>query len=342
MPVQRGLAQECQQHFQTSNIYEIFSLNKTATDVQIKKAYRQLALRYHPDRTDVDQKEDAKTKFQIIGKVYAILSDDEKRKIYDDTGALDDDDLAMGVNDWYDYCKKMFRKVTKNDLIEFENKYKGSDEEKNDLKRIYLEVGGDMDQIYERHLLACLEDEDRLRSMIDRMIEDKEVPPFDAYTNESKAKRTKRHKKLTKEAAEAEKLMKELNIGNDQESLERAIQMRQQQRAGSNFYDHLLEKYGSKSGSGNKKRAANNNNKSKKTSANRPGKRAVKTDDEDDDDEEEDLDDDEEEEDGDTSETLTDEEDRKPKRRVAGKKHGTTMKKTRRPAAGNKKRKVSH
>ena len=39
---------------------------------------------------------------------------------------MDDDDLAMGVDDWYDYCKKMFRKVTKNDLVEFENKYKGT------------------------------------------------------------------------------------------------------------------------------------------------------------------------------------------------------------------------
>lgn len=39
---------------------------------------------------------------------------------------MDDDDLTMGVDDWYDYCKKMFRKVTKNDLIEFENKYKGN------------------------------------------------------------------------------------------------------------------------------------------------------------------------------------------------------------------------
>lgn len=72
----------------------------------------------------------------------------------------------------------------------------GSEEEKTDLKRIYLEVAGDMDQIFERHLLTCLEDEDRLRSMIDQMIEEKEVPPFDAYTKESKAKRTKRHKKV--------------------------------------------------------------------------------------------------------------------------------------------------
>ena len=54
--------------------------------ILVKKAYRQLALRYHPDRTDIDQKEEAKTKFQIIGKVYAILSDEEKRNIYDDTG----------------------------------------------------------------------------------------------------------------------------------------------------------------------------------------------------------------------------------------------------------------
>lgn len=72
----------------------------------------------------------------------------------------------------------------------------GSDEEKTDLKRIYLEAAGDMDQIFERHLLTCLEDEDRLRSMIDQMIEDKDVPPFDAYTKETKAKRNKRHKKV--------------------------------------------------------------------------------------------------------------------------------------------------
>ena len=51
--------------------------------------------------------------------------------------------------------------------------------------------------------------------------------------------------------------MKELNIGNDEASLERAIQLRQQQRAGSSFYDQLLEKYGSKTSSNRgKKRTA--------------------------------------------------------------------------------------
>jgi len=252
---------------------------------------------------------------------------------------MDDDDLTAGVADWFDYCKKMFRKVTKNDLIEFENKYKGSDEEKNDLKRIYLEVAGDMDQIYERHLLTRLDDEDRLRSMIDQMIENNEVPPFDAYTKETKTKRNKRHQKLTKEAAEAEKLMKELNIGNDDASLERAIQMRQQQRANNNFYDQLLNKYGpkaAKKNSNKKKNGTSNNNKSKKAGFNNFGKRAAKTDDEDDDDEEDD----------DGSETLSDEDedldDEQPKRRITTTKRSTTMKKSRRiGATGNKKRKIS-
>jgi hypothetical protein len=225
------------------------------------------------------------------------------------------------------------------------------------LKRIYLETNGDMDRIFERHLLTCLEDEDRLRAMIDQMIDEKDVPAFDAYTNESKAKRSKRHKKvrssiervdqrhvnvsfqLTKEAIEAEKLMKELNIGNDQASLEQAIQLRQQQRAGSDFYDHLLAKYGPKNGSANKKKGASgpsNNNKTKKASVNHHGKRAVKTDDEDEDE------DDEEEEEAVDSDTLTDDEDEKPKRKATSKKHGTTMKKTRRAAAvTSKKRKIS-
>jgi len=249
MPAQRGLLGECNQHFQTTDLYEIFSINRTATDVQVKKAYRQLALRYHPDRTDVDQKEDAKQKFQIIGKLYSVLSDDEKRKIYDETGLLDDSIIDSDITDWFDYCKKIFRKVTKNDLVEFEHKYKGSDEEKEDLKRIYLEVGGDMDQIFDRHLLTQLNDEQRLRNLIDKMIDDNIVPAFDAYTKETKTKRDKRHRKLTKESIEAEKLMTELNIGQDDASLTKAIQLRQQERDrdSDNFFDNLLQKYGGNS-----------------------------------------------------------------------------------------------
>lgn len=63
-------------------------------------------------------------KFMMIPVI--ILSNlFSRNRLFVIIGAMDDDDLTEGVNDWYDYCKKMFRKVTKNDLIEFENKYKG-------------------------------------------------------------------------------------------------------------------------------------------------------------------------------------------------------------------------
>ncbi|CAF0724411.1 unnamed protein product [Didymodactylos carnosus] len=268
MPAQSGLLAECNQHFKTNDLYEIFTISRTATEGQVKKAYRQLALRFHPDRTDIDQKEDAKQKFQIIGKIYAILSDEEKRKTYDHTGMVDDSSVD-DITDWFDYCKKMFRKVTKNDLVEFENKYKDSNEELEDLKRIYLEVGGDMDQIFERHLLTRLDDEQRLREMLDKMIEEKEIPAFDAYTKESKTKRDKRHRKLTKEAVEAEKLMKELNIGQDDASLTQAIQMRQQEREKNrdNFFDQLLNKYGGNKKTSKKGATPKKNNKRSKTTS---------------------------------------------------------------------------
>jgi hypothetical protein len=52
----------------------------------VKKAYYKQSLKVHPDRVTDDEKENATEKFQTLGKVYSILSDKEKRKIYDETG----------------------------------------------------------------------------------------------------------------------------------------------------------------------------------------------------------------------------------------------------------------
>lgn len=52
----------------------------------VKKAYHKASLKYHPDRVNEDQKDEATKKFQYLGKIYSILSDKEKRKIYDETG----------------------------------------------------------------------------------------------------------------------------------------------------------------------------------------------------------------------------------------------------------------
>jgi curved DNA-binding protein len=65
--------------------YKILGVNKTASDSEIKKAYRKLAMKYHPDHTKGDKS--AEETFKKISEAYAVLSDKEKRKQYDTFGS---------------------------------------------------------------------------------------------------------------------------------------------------------------------------------------------------------------------------------------------------------------
>ena len=64
--------------------YEILGISKTASADEIKKAYRKLAMQYHPDRNPGDKV--AEEKFKEASDAYAILSDENKRKMYDQYG----------------------------------------------------------------------------------------------------------------------------------------------------------------------------------------------------------------------------------------------------------------
>ncbi|KAI3676579.1 hypothetical protein L1987_86190 [Smallanthus sonchifolius] len=64
--------------------YDILQVQKGASDDQIKRSYRKLALKYHPDKNQGN--EDANKKFAEINNAYEVLSDSEKRKIYDRYG----------------------------------------------------------------------------------------------------------------------------------------------------------------------------------------------------------------------------------------------------------------
>jgi len=66
--------------------YEILGVKKNVTLDEIKKAYRELALRYHPDRVPHDQKKEAEERFKEISEAYAVLSAPEKRALYDQYG----------------------------------------------------------------------------------------------------------------------------------------------------------------------------------------------------------------------------------------------------------------
>lgn len=63
--------------------YETLGISKTASDDEIKKAYRTLSLKCHPDRAKQNGGTDTTAEFQAIGAAYEVLSDTEKRKEYD-------------------------------------------------------------------------------------------------------------------------------------------------------------------------------------------------------------------------------------------------------------------
>ena len=75
--------------------YEVLGVKRGASDTDVKKAYRRLAMKYHPDRNTGDA-EDAEEKFKEASEAYEVLSDDEKRERYDRFGHAGVDGMSGG------------------------------------------------------------------------------------------------------------------------------------------------------------------------------------------------------------------------------------------------------
>ena len=183
-------------HFGTRDLYEVLRLTKAASESEVKRAYRKKSLEVHPDRATEEDKATTTEKFQCLSRVYSVLSDQDKRALYDESGEVDDD-VVVQERDWDAYWRLLFQKITVEDIAEFEKNYKGSEEEVNDLMSAYLDYQGDMDAILENVLCATADDDERFRGIIEELISKEDLPKFPAFVNESKRKKKKKKKKVS-------------------------------------------------------------------------------------------------------------------------------------------------
>ena len=74
--------------------YEVLGVNKNATEAELKKAYRKMAMKYHPDQNQGDK--EAEEKFKEVNEAYEVLSDSQKRAQYDQFGHAAFEQGGMG------------------------------------------------------------------------------------------------------------------------------------------------------------------------------------------------------------------------------------------------------
>lgn len=231
----------CEKFYGTRDVYTIFAVAKDAQESEIKKAYYKLSLKVHPDRVKESEKEDATEKFKVLSKIYAILSDKDKRALYDEQGIIDDDDDCSGSK-WLSMWQQFFKPISVEDISNFEKQYIGSEMERKDIKKAYLNGKGCINYMMDHVQFMQCEEEPRIIGIIKELIATGEVPEYKICTEEPKVKRDRRHKRYAKEAKEVAAMRKvQKKKQEPQVSLDQQIALLQTER--ERKFTSLLEKY---------------------------------------------------------------------------------------------------
>ncbi|GJP61324.1 hypothetical protein CLOP_g18496 [Closterium sp. NIES-67] len=228
------------------DLYAVLGVNRDATHAEIRKAYHRMALRLHPDKNPGD--ETAKDRFQALQRVFAVLGDAERRKLYDATGCTGDGDgedesglSGDTVTDLYKFFRNVYSEITVEDIEAFERQYRGSEQEAKELKELYQRFKGRMDMVLECHICTRDIDSHRFMGILDAAIESGEL------------KATKAYKRWAAEVAKkpAPKDPLAVSNSNDNHGLMALIRNRQTRaRENDEFFESLAAKYGGKGGRG--------------------------------------------------------------------------------------------
>jgi len=176
--------------FEGKDFYEVLAIPKTSTQKEIKKAYKRLALKVHPDLNRLDP-DKATADFQYLRLIIDVLTHPKKRKLYDANGYIDTSTKASeeSFDEAYQKWRVVFKKVTKQDIDEFEKKYKGSEMEKEDLINSFILCQGDMQGVMMSVPLSTMEDIPRFCEIVEQGFLDGSLPKKMKKTfNKSKGK----------------------------------------------------------------------------------------------------------------------------------------------------------
>ena len=193
---------------QSENLYSLLGLQKTASNSEIRKAYKRLVFLCHPDKNKNDP--NASTKFSSISRAYKILSNPESRKLYDETGEYDEENEGeINITETLNYFRKIY---SPKDIESFEKKYVNSKDEEEDLINFYNENGGDIKKILEWIPFSKNEDVQRYIKIYEKLFKNKTLKKNKKYEDsKDKVILLKEDEKETKEANETlDKLTKQI------------------------------------------------------------------------------------------------------------------------------------
>lgn len=158
----------------------------------------------HPDRVDENKKLEATEKFKVLGKIHSVLQDSDQRKIYDETGDIDEENDSSF--NWMDYWRSMFKPITTEDIENYKQEYINSETELRDIKKAYIACKGDWNRILEMVPFSDCDSEPRIMEIVKKLVEDEELVEYDAFFNEPQRKKDSRRRKFEKEKKVAEAL----------------------------------------------------------------------------------------------------------------------------------------